>query len=207
MVPRESESALFSVSTFRGEHVSCTRSSLRKISKTRYLAISSHIAECRQQGTTATGGVASDDVELKTSEGSGIDCHEPSDQAPKNSPPQNEDDSSYQICPEEESPDSVCQHSRDMATAIDVLETVERGTCVSVPTHEQAVGTGPQMVDHSTTTEGDEVTAHTVTEPVFSSSEEGIEGSSRDRVDYSSPPGCVCYLCMCHDRQLVSMFH
>lgn len=160
------------MTTFGGEHVSCTRNSLRKISKTRYLAICNCIAEI-SRADQATGNSVSDNIELTTSKDSSVDGL--SDHTPNNSPPapQNDKDSD-RLCLEKLSSISVCQ---DMATSTDVLETVERGTLVSVPTQEQAVGTGPQMVDHSTTTDSNELTVHPDT-----------EGSSRDTVDYSSPP-------------------
>ena len=143
--------ALFSVTTFNGTQISCTRSGLEKISESRYRTTCCHI--CQQQTSRKMEGTAlqedknienqelgnSDIVDLSSNVDHGMAEHE--------TQPGRDDSSS---CP---SASPVMPETEDRATATDMPETLEKGTSVSVPTCEQAVGTGPQMLDQSTTTE------------------------------------------------------
>ena len=143
VVPKESSRgcALFCVTTFCGEQVSCTRSGLEKITESRYRTTCSQIVQCKQQNSNHTQSEANTQQE---------DGNTPvyNDQRAELEDSQTPPDSSQLYLDDV----TACQEREDRGTITESPDTVERGTIVHVPTQEQAVGTGPLMVDHSTTT-------------------------------------------------------
>ena len=143
---------LFSVTTFNGERVSCTRSGLEKISESRYQTISSRIVHCQHQTSRKMEGSPlqvyenaglSENPELSNSDTVDLGNHDKAEQET-----QLGRNHSNSFC---SAPPLI--EREDRATATDMPEMLEKGTSVSVPIHEQAVGTGPQMLDKSTETE------------------------------------------------------
>lgn len=130
--------------TFNGEKIVCTRSGLEKISKSRYEKTCSLIVQCQQQTN-------------KHSQPEANACQEKSSTKKPISNYQtlNGQDSSP-VSSEEEVVVAVrhmIPEREDRATVTESPETVERGTNVCASTQEQAVGTGPQKADQSTSTD------------------------------------------------------
>lgn len=143
---------LFSVTTFNGERVSCTRSGLEKISESRYRTTSCRIAHCQQETSgkmeespllVDENAGLSESSELGNSDTVDLGDHNRVEQEIQ---PGRDHSSSYCLAP------PLMPEREDRATATDVPEMLEKETSVFVPTHEQAVGTGPQVLDQSTST-------------------------------------------------------
>ena len=128
MVLKERGSGVFSVAIFRGDIFSCPRSSLVKISEARYSSI------CHQ--LLSRGPAVQEEQQLPKVD----ETPSPSDEEEGHVPLTTV--AASQCAPETE----------EKATCTEPCLTEERGVGVWVTTLDKAVGTGPQLVDQSTTT-------------------------------------------------------
>ena len=221
--------ALFTVTTLSGEQVSCNRSGLEKISKSRYLAACSQICHHHQQTSrhTQTEEVATQPSQQHTTPDEEdshdrVDSHSMSGNAEREPRvashlpadpellegeeraadllgteegaaglPGTEEGAAGLPGTEEgatglpgtEEGAAGLPGTEEGATglpgteegAAGLLGTEERGTSVRVSTREQAVGTGPLMVDHST-----------VTLPITADKQ---VGTSQEETDFPESPG------------------
>ena len=135
-MPSESSHSLklFFVKTFDGEHVSCTRSGLEKISELRYQAMCSCLVKCKTRQHKAQ--TEATELHLEHYEQSIIDTdtadHDKDDVLT------NETSGNSRILATLESPET-----RDTATSV----------YIPIPSKDQSVGTGPQTIDQYTITE------------------------------------------------------
>lgn len=171
--------AIFTVVTFDGEQIVCSRSGLEKISKSRYQTTCSLIIQCQQQ----TNQHSQPEVNACQEKSGEVSTKMPTS---KTSDGQDRKDSSS----EENVAVAVCHmipEREDRATVTESPETVERGTNVCASTQEQAVGTGPQKVDQSTSTEVPELTTEV---PVLTTLGEG-DTTNKDGNDFTDFPGLL----------------
>ena len=161
--------ALFTVTTLSGEQVSCNRSGLEKISKSRYLAACSQICHHHQQTSrhTQTEEVATQPSQQHTTPDK-EDSHDRVDSHSMSGNAETEPRVSSHLAADPELLDGE-------ERAVGLPGTEERGTSVRVSTREQAVGTGPLMVDHSTVT--------------LPSTADKQVGTSQEETDFPESPG------------------
>ena len=181
--------ALFTVTTLSGEQVSCNRSGLEKISKSRYLAACSQICHHHQQTSrhTQTEEVATQPSQQHTTPDK-EDSHDRVDSHSMSGNAETEPRVSSHLAAdpelldgEEGAADLPGTEERAVGLpgteerAVGLPGTEERGTRVRVSTREQAVGTGPLMVDHSTVT--------------LPSTADKQVGTSQEETDFPESPG------------------
>lgn len=179
--------------TFNGEQIVCTRSGLEKISKSRYEKTCSLIVQCQQQTN-------------KYSQPEANACQEKLAEVSTKKPLSNyqtlNGQDSSPVSSEEEVAVAVAvchviPERKDRATVTESPETVERGTNICTSTQEQAVGTGPQKADQSTSTDCEVpvLTTHCRDEQLgvdtvdFSTIQEGV--TNKDGNDFTDFPGFI----------------
>lgn len=177
---------IFTVVTFNGEQIVCTRSGLEKISKSRYEKTCSLIVQC-QQKTNKYSQLEANACQEKSAEVS-TKKHISNYQTPNGQDSSSASSEAVAVC-------HMIAEREDKATVTESPETVERGTNVCASTQEKAVGTGPQKADQSTSTEVPVLTTHCRDEQLgvdtvdFSTTREGVNTTNKDGNDFTDLPG------------------